>query len=592
MHFFINYFRSVFFILLFIYSGQNLRAQNLNNGLKFSTVKEISLEDDNNFTVILQLENTSNDTIDARLGLKVPASVRSYSQDNLKIKINPNRKAFIPMKFTVNKSQMAGKLLLEFSMIDFLTKKEIGNSSTSIVIQQKRVIKIFPVQTNIFYRQEGDSIHYDLKVMNMGNQSENVLLTNVFPDFRGNFASENKRIDIPAFQEKTIRFSKYVDRDMMKMETFQVNVSGYSTNGDFLGNAFFTIQNASSNRVYIDPAMLNQAWTNQSTNYVRLTARDINSTNANYNLMAHQEFSIGLNEFAYNINGTSWNGDQDKVLTDSWVKYQRKNKGVLIGSINNNDFDMPINGRGLMLFNNYDKNDNRIVLGSVEKNYNLLDHLHGDGLKNNYTTFANGRFLVNGKNELETTALFDRNYSTTNFILTNGYKWVTPNKWSHSVKFGYGFSKFAGDNKIENSLSASANVSGTIGKFDFYSSNYFSSGYYPGTRKGALYLNQRLQRSFSKFSMWTSFTLTNNNPKSIDPYLIHYTQANESKALRFETGIAFKLAKHFNFSVSPKINIEKSNVLNFESFTYTPMNFKSAYVNTSFTWLSNSRVHL
>ncbi|MGV0978931.1 COG1470 family protein [Empedobacter falsenii] len=335
--------------------------------MKFSTIKEVKLEDDNNFSVILQLENTTNDTINARLGLKIPSAIRSYSQDNLQIKINPNKKAFIPMQFTVNKSQMAGKLDLEFSIIDFLSKKEIGKSVTSVVVLQKRNIKIFPVQSNIFYRQEGDSIHYELKVMNMGNQAEEILLTNVLPDFRGNFTSENKRIIVEAFQEKIVRFSKYVDRDMMKIESFQANVSGYTTTKDFAGNVFFTIQNASSNRVYRDPTMLNQNWTNFSTNYVRLTARDINSANANYNLMAHQEFSVGLNEFAYNINGTTWNNDQDMVLTDSWVKYQRKDKGILIGSINNNDFDIPINGRGVMLFNNYDKNDNRIVVEQSKK---------------------------------------------------------------------------------------------------------------------------------------------------------------------------------------------------------------------------------
>ena len=199
-------FRSVFFILLFLVSGQNLRAQTINNGLKFSTIKEVKLEDSNNFSVILQLENTTNDTINARLGLKIPSAIRSYSQDNLQIKINPNKKAFIPMQFTVSKSQMAGKLDLEFNIIDFLSKKEIGKSVTSVVVLQKRNIKIFPVQSNIFYRQEGDSIHYELKVMNMGNQAEEILLTNVLPDFRGSYTYNNKRLIVEAFQEKIVQF--------------------------------------------------------------------------------------------------------------------------------------------------------------------------------------------------------------------------------------------------------------------------------------------------------------------------------------------------------------------------------------------------
>ena len=591
MHLFYSHFRSIFLILLFTISGQNLYAQNGQNGLVFKTTSDIKIEDDNVFTVIMQFENTTNDTIDAMLKLKLPASIRSYSQDNLQIKINPNKKAFIPLKFSVNKAQVAGQVPLEFKIIDFKSKREIANSVSKVYIESKKNLKIFPVQTNIFYRQEGDSIHYELKVVNMGNMPEKILITNVFPDFRGNFVSESKRIEIVAFQEKNIRFSKYVDREMMKTEAFQANVSAFYDNGNFAGNVFFTIQNASSNRVYVDPTMMNQNWTNFSSNYVRLTVRDAGSRNTNFNLMAHHDFSVGLNEYAYNINGTTWQHNQNSVLTDSWIRYQRNNKGILVGSINNNDYDIPINGRGIVLFNNYDKNDNRIVVGTAEKNYNLLDNLTRNNLKNSYTTFANTRFLINGDNELETTALFDQSYSTTNFILTNGYRWLTKNKWNHSVKFGYGLSKFKETDKVENSFSASANVSGSLGKYDFYSTNYFSSGYYPGTRKGALYLNQRLQRSFKKFSLWTSFTLTNNNPKSIDPYLTNYVNSNESKALRAETGISFKIAKQFNVSITPKINIEQSSILDVNSFTYLPVDFRSSYVNGSFSWLSNSRSH-
>ena len=588
---FVTYSRSIILILLFIISGINLHAQNFTKGLIFKTSNEIKIEDDNVFTVVMQFENTTNDTIDARLKLKLPTSIRSYSQDNLQIKINPLKKAFIPLKFSVNKSQMAGQVPIEFNIVDFKTQQLIANSISKVLVESKKNLKIFPVQSNIYYRQEGDSIHYDLKVVNMGNESEKILITNVFPDFKGNFVSENKRIEIEAFKEKDIRFSKYVDRDMMKMDTYQANVSAFYDNGSFAGNVFFTIQNASSNRVYVDPTMLNQNWINQSTNYVRSTIRDAGSRNTNYNFMAHQEFSVGLNEFAYNINATTWQHDQGSVLTDSWVKYQRNNKGVLFGTISNNDFDIPINGRGIMLFNNYDKNDKRVVVGTAEKNYNLLDDFHSEKYKNYHTTFANTRFLIDGKNELETTALFDQNYSNTNFILTNGYRWITKNKWNHAVKFGYGFSKFNETDKVENSLSISANVSGNIGKYNFYSSNYYSSGYYPGTRKGALYLNQRLQRSFSKISLWTSFTITNNNPKSIDPYLSNYTNANSSEALRAETGIAFKLAKQFNVSISPKLNIEQSSILDTNTFSYLPVRFKSGYLNSSFSWLSNSRSH-
>lgn len=591
MKLFQGYSKNIFFILLFILCGINSHAQESEKKIVFKTLEDIEIGDDNFFTVVMQLENISKDTINARLVLEKPGTIRSYSQDNLIIKLNPLKKAFIPLKFSINKQQAAGNLNLRFQIIDNKTNQNLATSSTKIKVDYKKDLKIFPIQSNILYRQEGDSIHYQLKVVNKGNQTEKVLITNVIPDFKGAFFTTNKRLEINAFEEKIITFSKYVNHEMMKIQSFQANVSAYYENGNFASNVFYTIENASSNRVYVDPSYINQAWINQSSNYVRITSRDIGTNNMNYNLMAHQDFSVGLNEFAYNINATSWQGNQDMTLTDSWIKYQRNNKGLQIGSINNNDYDIPINGRGIMLFNNYDKTDKRIIVGTAEKSYNLLDDNLYNGLKNNKISFANSKFLIKGLNELESTLLLDQNISTTNFIVTNGYRWITSNKWNHYLKLGYGFSKFNENNNIENSMSIAANVSGKLGKYDLYSSNYFSSGYYPGTRRGALYLNQRLQRAFSKFSLWASFTTTNNNPKSVDPYLKNYTDANQSHALRVEAGISFKIAKQFNFSFSPKINIEKSNVLDINTFKYFPIHFKSSYLNNSFSWLSNSRSH-
>ncbi len=124
MQFFCSHLRSIFFVLLFTISGQNLYAQNSAKGLIFKTTNEVKIEDNNVFTVVMQFENTTNDTIDARLKLNLPISIRSYSQDDLRIKINPNKKAFIPLKFSVNKAQVAGQVPLEFKIIDFKSKQK------------------------------------------------------------------------------------------------------------------------------------------------------------------------------------------------------------------------------------------------------------------------------------------------------------------------------------------------------------------------------------------------------------------------------------------------------------------------------------
>lgn len=91
----------------------------------------------------MQLENISNDTINARLVLEKPGTIRSYSQDNLIIKLNPLKKAFIPLKFSINKQQAAGNLNLRFQIIDNKTNQNLATSSTKLKVDYKKRFKNF-----------------------------------------------------------------------------------------------------------------------------------------------------------------------------------------------------------------------------------------------------------------------------------------------------------------------------------------------------------------------------------------------------------------------------------------------------------------
>lgn len=578
---------SILFILL---NGQQLLAQKNENRLNFFTNDVVDIDDNKVFSVLMKLENTSQDTIKAHLKTQIPSTIKSLSQEDLQIIILPNKKAFIPLKFVLNKTQVAGDVNMNFKIIDDQLGLELAASKTVVKIASKRSIKIFPVQSNLLYSQEGDSVHYDVKVINGGNQLENVLITSSYPDYKGVIVTESKKVKVGAFQEVNVRFSKYISQDMMKIESLTTNVAAYNDEGKFSGNIFYTIYNANSNRKYVDPNYNLYFKSDYNSNFIRLNYRDVGTYNQNFNLTSHHEFAVGENEFAYNINSTTWAHINQPTLTDTWVAYQRKGRGVRVGTINNNELDIPINGRGVMFYQNINESDNKIVLGAAESNYNLLEDFELNDLKKNSKFFGYSKFLVK-ENELETSALFERNNNINNVILTGAYKWLTPNKWSHQVKFGYGISNISHTNITENSFSASANIAGEIGKYSFYSTNYFSSGYYPGTRRGALFLNQRLQRGFKKFSTWASFTLTNNNPKPFELVLDNYTRSNDSRALRGDFGVTFKLNKRVNFTLSPKINIEKSYVIDFNDFIYKPVDFKSSYFNGSVSWLSNSRNH-
>ena len=83
-------------------------------------------------------------------------------------------------------------------------------------------------------------------------------------------------------------------------------------------------------------------------------------------------------------------------------------------------------------------------------------------------------------------------------------------------EIGYGNLNSNKDNTSKNSIAIGVNSSGKVGKYSIYSSNYFSTGYYPGLSRGALVFNERVQREFSKFSVYGAVNYSSYNPKSME----------------------------------------------------------------------------
>lgn len=243
----------ILLILFMNINGMISYAQELPSQLKFETQDVIQVSDHNVFSILMKLENTTEDTLHAHLKMVVPFTVKSLSQENLKLNLPPKKKAFIPLKFTLNKTQQAGNVPLEFRIINEKDETELGYAKTTVEIETKRSIKIFPIQSNLLYKQEGDSLHYEVNVINAGNQTEKILVTSSYTDYKGIVITEKKKVEVEAFKEKVVRFSKYITHDFMKMESFTTNITAYNEEGDFVGNVFYTIYNANSNRRYVDP---------------------------------------------------------------------------------------------------------------------------------------------------------------------------------------------------------------------------------------------------------------------------------------------------------------------------------------------------
>lgn len=576
-----NQFIRYILFLFFLLHVNFLFAQNNIDTFTFSTDKQTKIAINEIKTILLKFENNSNDTINATIKLPLDLGLNFYTNEVLTIKVNPHKKYFIPLKFSLAKKQLAKELVLPLTVIEKSTSKEIASFSTKIEVETKKEVQLVSIQNNHFYKQVGDSIHYEVKILNLGNQPDNVLINNSYTNAIGASIVENRNVELLPFEEKIIRLSKYVDKELMSIDKFSMNISLYNSDGVFSGYTIYTANNVSSNRRFIE-SNLNY---NDNSNYIGLSARNIGTEYSSVNFSAHQKFNIGYNELTYNISANSYSNFNQTTFSNTWIDFKRKDKGITLGNISYGNLELPIYGRGVILYQNLNKNDNEITLGIADNSYNLFEGVNNRYLGKELSVFGRSSYKIkNGT--LQSSIIHKQRENLNTFLLSNEYNWISKKEWVNAVKIGYGNLNSNKDNKSENSIAIGVNTSGRVGKYSIYSSNYFSSGYYPGLSRGALVFNERVQREFSKFSIYGAVNYSSYDPKSMEDSF----NWGKSNTTNIETGIYFKATERLRMSVNPRFSIQSLGGYSSDNYLVKPRVLQTGYVNTTFYLQSNRRI--
>ncbi|RYY15322.1 MAG: hypothetical protein EOO04_28795 [Chitinophagaceae bacterium] len=114
-----------------------------------------------------------------------------------------------------------------------------------------------------------------------------------------------------------------------------------------------------------------------------------------------------------------------------------------------------------------------------------------------------------------------------------------------------------GGGSTKYSYAAGMEFSGTINKVIVNSSNYVSSGYYPGTRRGALNLSERITWARpTGNNIWGGIEYSKYTPKFFtNAFLFEQSSINT----RAEIGISERLFKNITLSFSPYYTNEENN---------------------------------
>jgi hypothetical protein len=395
-------------------------------------------------------------------------------------------------------------------------KNILSEVASEVSISPKRKVDLYTAVSSILLDNPRDTIIIPVQVFNSGNTVQTVTMVCAYPlsvDEQG--FHQNTKLTLQPSADTTIIFSRLITKRMLNIEGFDINITGVYSNGDVLGGAQIQVQSARSNRNYRDE-LSNNAFVD---NTLQVGSQNLFNNNQSYLVRGRGGFELGKDRLNYSLNLTSWQNRASPILIqNTWLEYGNKQRGIKVGNIFRS-LDLNLTGRGLMGYLSTSKTDTWEV-GFIDKENNLL------GRQNNQIKIESSRAawiaFKHQDKQWRTNHFFvldnDRIQGVQNQLMGNEIQYTNSRKVVYTFGLNGGRVSSLLNNEIEKyGMSVNATVNGTFGKVNLSSSNYVSTGYYPGQQRGALNLTERVSFSLPKANIWWLFNYRNFAPKQISP---------------------------------------------------------------------------
>lgn len=307
-------------------------------------------------------------------------------------------------------------------------------------------------------------------------------------------------------------------------------------------------------------------------NFVEASYSEASSGQNYVQFRGNTEFSAGKEMRAsINLSGDFFLQENKYNLYDTWVELQRKDTHFRAGNMYVSDYDYSISGRGAKVNTSVGANKN-IELFALENNYSLIG---------NYFPEDKGALVVGGKYSFgslygskgKISYILDHNsrlqtqshlaHAETSFQIGSIHNFMAEAGISHEKGLFYN------DENMGSSLAF--NYNSHLGRWDFQSSNSFSSKHYVGLNRGSFNLNQNIGYNLAPQKQ----IFINYQNSEIDPeYLLFQTSYQGSNYPQFRPNYYFSsqsaqigyqfVLLNWNVLLAPKVEKQK-NTANFNS---------------------------
>lgn len=586
-----------FFLTVLLWGGFTgcvgvLHAQVRSAQVTISTDSVKQVENGSIAAFTLKIENLEPSPFQGYIKINEIHGVSIVGRDRIPVQLSAQSSIYYPLRISISELVSAGSTSVAIQLVD-QKQKLVTAFESNLYIQSISKVRLLHHGSTQLMKQIGDSVEVAALIRNEGNNREEVNITASFPNLMGGNIIKHKTISLPAFQDTVVSFKRIITKELLEVNHYTVNIAALYANGDLINNIMVPIQNAAGARTYRDPLQQGFSYNSFSPNSISVSGRNLFTGNEAVQINGRGTFNVAGGSLAFNMDSYIYTRNNlDPLVTDTYFNYERKNTGIVLGSLSES-LETFINGRGVKLYHRNENETQSIEIGIADKSYNLLGsqgQLVGD---RGYTVFANAYFNNHAnKKKYQGSVIYDRSdlHTTESLILMNDYAFQFKNELAAAVQVGGGLTRtMDGNSNYEPSLALGAKLNGSLGEYNITSNNFYSSGYYPGTRRGLAQFNERISRRFNKATIWFSYNYYNHDPNYLKRYFLFNS---ESTSNSLEAGTSIAISNNFNMSITGKHQLDQAYVNSYIGTAESQQKLKSWRLAESFSWKTKNEQHM
>ncbi|WP_164111538.1 MULTISPECIES: carboxypeptidase-like regulatory domain-containing protein [Sphingobacterium] len=515
----------------------------------------------------IEIENTGSVVFKGYVSLELPSDLTSLSSARVAVEIDAGKKRFMSLKLrSETLSLLKGKRFRV--LLSDNSKQELLSKYILLEVPYRRSVQLQDNSSIQYLRNIGDSIQMQLRVVNTGTTDEQVKILFSSPDRIGKIVFQEINLQLTSGEDTLIRRSFVIERYMMNLAQYTVRVAGIYDNNDVFGNVNILYANIVSERNYQQMFAPDHRFAGYNPNYLEFRVSSILDPQPSYNILSEGSYRLGGGRLGYAVSANHWGGDKYWNINNTFLTYERRGHGVTVGNIQES-LEAPFYGRGAAYTYQDTASDQRFSGGFIQRTHDLLGYYGPDNP--GFTAFA--RVQLADQESLQKRydgqVLYDQNRqdSVTSILWTNRFD-ILKKKHAEGIRLegflGAGVQQYHGfyrkDETSMPSIAMGLKMDQQLRKWSFSSDNYYSSGYFPGNRRGAVQLSQRVNRRLRHFGLGLGYSYTDYRPEYLNPYYRTFS----SGVSRWDVQFSFPLSSVGQFSIIPSYNKEYADYMVYE----------------------------